>query len=321
MTRLQTAFAWGPAAAFWWTARRTIVETDLCAPGAFFFAVFPPYCGWARSTQTLFLTSFFAITITLIGYTSVKFAEGLEYVYEKSYGLHRLWSHFSRLVHRQRPALMASACCWATSQRTAFHYYPRTGIVDTVLRSCTRASAGRRRCGARCPRVICCGGPTCGSAARTGQRQHVALPQFIARDAQVPLILQAAYALCRVRALRVGGRSPKTREAQGPTHRGRADPGCRVDGAALAKARARRSSCEAPATAAASASRGRRRKSPRPEVVQEACAAESESESEPESESESESESEERAAAKLRGRWRSTRIFRTDLCPRRTPTS
>ena len=68
MTRLQTAFAWGPAAAFWWTARRTIVETDLCAPGAFFFAVFPPYCGWARSTQTLFLTSFFAITITLIGY-------------------------------------------------------------------------------------------------------------------------------------------------------------------------------------------------------------------------------------------------------------
>ena len=237
MTRLQTAFAWGPAAAFWWTARRTIVETDLCAPGAFLFAVFPPYCGWARSTQTLFLTSFFAITITLIGYTSVKFAEGLEYVYEKSYGLHRLWSHFSRLVHRQRPLLMAVCVLLGNIAAHRFPLLPAdrycghgsTFLHTRLCRSSTMwcaLPAGHMLWGSHL-RFSCANG----GSANTWHCLSLLLGTL-----KYSLILQAAYALCEsvFYASEDVSRRRAKRKAQRITAERTLD--CRVDGAAVAKA-------------------------------------------------------------------------------------
>ena len=105
------------------------------APGAF-FAVFPPCCGWARSTEPC--SPVVLRHCPLI--THVRNSRGRDTL-EKSYGLHRLWSHFSRwyIASSQRRV----ACCWATSP--LIDHYSRTGIV---ARFCfpTRASAGRR-CG------------------------------------------------------------------------------------------------------------------------------------------------------------------------------
>jgi hypothetical protein len=304
MTRLQTAFAWGPAAAFWWTARRTIVETDLCAPGAFFFAVFPPYCGWARSTQTLFLTSFFAITITLIGYTSVKFAECLEYVYEKSYGLHRLWSHFQRLVHRQRPALMAVCVLLGN---IAAHRFP----LLPAEKYCGHGSAFLHTRLCRSSTVWCAlpaghllwGSHLRFSCANGGSANTWHCLSLLLGTLKYSLILQAAYALCEsvLYASEDVSRQRAKRKPQRIVAERTLD--CRVDGAALAKAsgaevvvRGAGDGCRVRITGTAAQVAAAKK------LVQEACEA-SNSESEPESEpeSESESESEERAAAKLRG--------------------
>ena len=246
MTRLQTAFAWGPAAAFWWTARRTIVETDLCAPGAFFFAVFPPYCGWARSTQTLFLTSFFAVTITLIGYTSVKFAECLEFMYEKSYGLHRLWSHFSRLVHRQRPALM---CVCVLLGNIAAHRFP----LLPADRYCGHGSTFLHTRLCRSSTVWCAlpaghllwGSHLRFSCANGGSANTWHCLSLLLGTLKYSLILQAAYALCESVLYASEDVPEKTREAQAPTHRGGADPGLPRRRRGRRARRARRSSCGA----------------------------------------------------------------------------
>merc|ERR1719163_1625742 len=55
-----------------------------------------------------------------------------------------------------------------------------------------------------------------------GQRQHVALPEPDARDSEVLADPAGRLRIVRVGALRVGGRVPAARQAQGPSHHGRA---------------------------------------------------------------------------------------------------
>ena len=120
----------------------------------------------------------FAITITLIGYTSVKFAEGLESAAREVAPRPRLVA-VPAARHRQRPALMATASPRATSSAHRFPLWPADRYCGHGSAFLHTRSAGRRRPGKDGIHL----GEDVGLAPAVqlrdvrGQRQHVALSE------------------------------------------------------------------------------------------------------------------------------------------------
>ena len=158
-------------------------------------------------------------------------------MYEKSYGLHRLWSHFQRLVHRQRPALMAVCVLLGNIAAHRFPLLPAdrycghgsTFLHTRLCRSSTvwcALPAGHLLWGSHL-RFSCANG----GSANTWHCLSLLLGTL-----KYSLILQAAYALCE--SVLYASEDVSRRRAKRKPQRIVAERtlDCRVDGAAVAKA-------------------------------------------------------------------------------------